>query len=124
MKPHRLPPEFANLPQADLDTINGWLDEFTLKDVRHKLRETFSIEMDDSKLSRYNSKRKIARDLSDHTDLALDVQDILNLFNGQPVRYDAAGIELIQKRAFELLACQKTSASKLTALLRIFHYRK
>jgi hypothetical protein len=49
--------------------------------------------------------------------------EYLNLMNGRPVPYDQAGLELIQKRAFELAHQPKISASTLSTLQRVLNYK-
>ena len=60
---------------------------------------------------------------SEHLDHEISMPEYLALLNGHPVSYDQAGIQSIQKRAFEMLHTPNISAAKLATLLCIFHYK-
>ena len=126
MKPFKLPPEIEALSGDQRQQLDSWLDDVDQEylDVMQRLEHDFGIRITRGKLIRYNQKRGLAQELSDQSEVALEVPDLLDLFNGRPVKFSEAGLILIQKRAFELAAEPKTSATRLNSLLRVLSYQK
>src|SRR5262245_27069759 len=116
----RLPPEFEGLCPVQLDYINDQLREHTYADVQRMLFTEYGIHISINKLFRYYKKLELAEQLEISEDSNESVQQLLNLYNGQPVDIDKAGLETLTRRALELAVSPKTKPSMLLNLMRIF----
>ena len=87
MKPFKLPPEIEALTPEQRQQLDFWLDDADEEylDIMRRLQIDFGVSISRGKLIRYNQNRALADELSDHSDVALEVQDILDLFQ-RPAR--------------------------------------
>jgi hypothetical protein len=116
-------PELDYRSESQKDQINDWLSELGIRKTLEKLRDEWGLTVTYNKLQRYR-KRLLEKDqLTEHLEHEIAMPEYLALLNGHPVSYDQAGLELIQKRAFELLHEPKISPARLATLQRIFHYK-
>src|SRR5436190_16582008 len=122
MNPSKIPNELAGLTPEQLNTVHLWLDEYTYELLLPKLKAEFGVDISRSKLSRYSCSRDLADNIEDATGLIVQVQDLVDMYNGQPSRFDQASLILIQKRVLELAADSKTKPGLLKDLFRIATY--
>src|SRR3954471_5070302 len=122
MNPSKIPDELAGLTPEQLNTVHLWLDEHPYRVLVPKLKAELGVEITRSKLSRYSCSRDLADNIEDATGLIVQVQDLVDMYNGQPTRFDQASLILIQKRVFELAANSKTKPGLLKDLFRIATY--
>src|SRR6185503_13452303 len=122
MNPSKIPDELAGLPPEQLNIVHLWLDEHPYRVLVPKLKSELGVEITRSKLSRYSCSRDLADNIEDATGLTVQVQDLVDMYNGQPTRFDQASLILIQKRVLELAANPKTKPGLLKDLFRIVTY--
>jgi hypothetical protein len=122
MNPSKIPDELAGLTPEQLNTVHLWLDEYTYELLLPKLKAELGVDISRSKLSRYSCSRDLADDIEDATGLTVQVQDLIDMYNGQPIHFDQASLILIQKRVLELAADSKTKPGLLKDLFRIATY--
>src|SRR5204862_1217190 len=122
MNPSKIPDELAGLTPEQLNTVHLWLDEHPYRVLVPKLKAELGVEITRSKLSRYSCSRDLADNIQDATGLTVQVQDLVDMYNGQPTRFDQASLILIQKRVLELAANPKTKPGLLKDLFRIATY--
>jgi hypothetical protein len=78
------------------------------------------IRISINKLFRYFQKVQFADQVEIAEDSNEAVEQLLNLYNGQPVDLDKAGLETIKRRALQLAVSPSTKPSMLLNLMRIF----
>src|SRR3954471_22608353 len=122
MNPSKIPDELAGLTPEQLNTVHLWLDEHPYRVLVPKLKAELGVEITRSKLSRYSCSRDLADNIEDATGLIVQVQDLVDMYNGQPTRFDQASLILVQKRVLELAANPKTKPGLLKDLFRIATY--
>src|SRR6185436_12053955 len=122
MNPSKIPDELAGLTPEQLNTVHLWLDEHPYRVLVPKLKAELGVEITRSKLSRYSCSRDLADNIEGATGLTVQVQDLVDMYNGQPTRFDQASLILIQKRVLELAANPKTKPGLLKDLFRIATY--
>src|SRR5436190_2096654 len=122
MNPSKIPDELAGLTPEQLNTVHLWLDEHPYRVLVPKLKSELGVEITRSKLCRYSCSRDLADNIEDATGLIVQVEDLLNMYNGQPSRFDQASLILLQKRVLELAADSKTKPGLLKELFRIATY--
>jgi hypothetical protein len=122
MNPSKIPDELAGLTPEQLNIVHLWLDEHPYRVLVPKLKAELGVEITRSKLSRYSCSRDLADNIEDATGLTVQVQDLVDMYNGQPTRFDQASLILIQKRVLELAADSKTKPGLLKDLFRIATY--
>src|SRR4051812_2980556 len=122
MNPSKIPDELAGLTPEQLNIVHHWLDEYTYELLLPKLKAELGVDISRSKLSRYSCSRDLADDIEDATGLTVQVQDLIDMYNGQTTRFDEASLILIQKRVFELAADPETKPGLLKDLFRIATY--
>src|SRR5437868_132504 len=112
MKPFKPIPELEHLTPDHLEKVHDILRSTTYADAQQDIHIRYGIKLSINRLFRYLQKLNAAEELSSvDDDLTVTVNDYLNLLNGQPVPFSAAGINVIQKRAFELACSPSTSPS-------------
>ena len=123
MKPFRTLPEFEHFTPAELDKVHEIIRSTTYAEASHDIHVRYGIKLSTNKLFRYLRKLECAEELSSvDDDVTVSVNDYLDLLNGKPVPFSAAGIQVVLKRAFELACSPSTSASLLKDLFRMFTY--
>jgi hypothetical protein len=122
MNPSKIPDELAGLTPEQLNIVHLWLDEHPYRVLVPKLKSELGVEITRSKLSRYSCSRDLADNIEDATGLTVQVQDLVDMYNGQPTHFDQASLILIQKRVLELAANPKTKPGLLKDLFRIATY--
>jgi hypothetical protein len=120
--PHsfRLPPEFQGLSPEQLDYINNQLRSHTYAEVQELLFTDMGLRISINKLFRYFQKVELADQLEIAEDSVEAVEQLLKIYNSQPVDIDKAGLETIKRRALQLAVSPSTKPSLLLSLMRIF----
>src|ERR1051325_9536657 len=118
----KLPSEFDGLSPEVMDYINDYLRENTYADTQRMLFTEYGIKISSNKLFRYREKLDLALHLEISQDTTDAVEQLLNLYNGQPADIDQAGMETLKRRALQLAVSPKTKPSMLLNLMRIFTY--
>ena len=118
----KLPQEFDGLSPEVMDYINDYLRENTYADTQRMLFTEYGIKISINKLFRYREKLDLALHLEISQDTTDAVEQLLNIYNGQPADIDQAGLETLKRRALQLAVSPKTKPSMLLNLMRIFTY--
>jgi hypothetical protein len=116
-------PELDYRSADQKEQIHNWLAELGIRETIKKLHDEWGIDVTYNKLQRYRKRLREKEQLAEHLEHEITMPEYLNLMNGRPVPYDQAGLELIQKRAFELAHQPKISASTLCTLQRVLNYK-
>jgi hypothetical protein len=116
----RLPPELEQLAPEELDFVNDQLRSKTYSEVQEMLLTKCGIHISINKLFRYYQKLQFADQLEIAEDSSEAVEQLLNIYNGQSVDLDKAGLETIKRRALALAVSPSTKPSLLLNLVRIF----
>jgi hypothetical protein len=116
-------PELDNRTSDQKEQIHNWLAELGIRETIKKLHDEWGIDVTYNKLQRYRKRHLQKEQLAEHLEHQITMPEYLNLMNGRPVPYDQAGLELIQKRAFELAHQPKISAATLSTLQRVLNYK-
>lgn len=123
MRPFKPIPEFEHLSPDQLEKINDLIRSATYAKAQREIEIRYGIKLSINKLFRYLHRLNAAEEFSSvDEELTVSVNDYVNLLNGKPVPFSAAGKQVIQKRAFELACAPNTSPSLLKDLFRIFTY--
>src|SRR5687768_11830911 len=100
-------PKLAHLTDQERDQIYQWLKTETYEAVLERIAKPRSQDGFDTHVSRhvlevFRQREALAEALSAHTDERLTIEDLLALFNGEPIPYDDATLHMVQKNAFKL----------------------
>src|SRR4051812_20369085 len=123
MRPFQTLPEFEHFTPEELDKVHEIIRSTTYAEARRDIHVRYGIKLSTNKLFRYLRKIDCAEELSSlDEDVTVSVNDYVNLLNGKPVPFSAAGMQVVLKRAFELACPPSTPPSLLKDLFRMFTY--
>src|SRR3954467_11064377 len=123
MRPFQTIPEFEHFTPEELDKVHEIIRSTTYAEAPRDIHVRYGIKLSTNKLFRYLRKIDCAEELSSiDEDVTVSVNDYVNLLNGKPVPFSAAGMQVVLKRAFELACAPSTSPSLLKDLFRMFTY--
>src|SRR5262245_21899143 len=91
----KIPAEFDGLSPEQMDHINDYLRENKYTDTQRMLYTEYAIQISTNKLFRYREKLDLARLLEISEDTTEAVEQLLNIYNGQPADIDEAGMETV-----------------------------
>src|ERR1043166_5394815 len=121
-------PEFDAMTEEQLDLVHSWFEKkFTYRKVIELMAKPvadggLNTPITYYKVQKYWHHWTEANQLSEHSDLALTVKNLCDLYNAEPIPYDTAGVNLLMKNAFKLALNPDNKPSDLKDLLRVLSY--